>query len=244
MKAWGADGCRSGWFYFGIEGSSYAYGTASTLAILLDRVPARGRLFVDMPIGLARAGEPERGCDAQARAVLGERRSSVFTAPVREVLDATDAGDANRRSKRLTGKGLARQSFNSMPKIVEVDRLMRASARARRTVREVHPELCFWSFAGGTPMRFAKKTREGREERLALLSALWPPARVAVARAYFDYGGAEVGRDDVIDALVVALTAHAPRSGLRTLPPRPRRDSEGLRMAMVYALPEALADLS
>lgn len=42
---------------------------------------------VDVPIGLLERGGRE--CDAEARRLLGGRRSSVFPAPIRPILTAT-----------------------------------------------------------------------------------------------------------------------------------------------------------
>lgn len=44
-----------------------------------------------------------------------------------------------------------------------------------------------------------------------------------------------VGRDDVVDAMVAAITATASTDSLQTLPAYPPKDSQGLPMEMVYA---------
>ena len=69
-----------------------------------------------------------------------------------------------RRTRRTGGqakKGYHGRPTRSLPKIREVDSLLRESAKARRAVREVHPEICFWALAGGRPMRHSKKTERG-----------------------------------------------------------------------------------
>ena len=60
-------------------------------------------------------------------------------------------------SRRLTGKGLSRQAFAIAPKIKEVDDFLQSCPTAEVTVREAHPEICFWALNGGCPMRYQKK---------------------------------------------------------------------------------------
>ena len=72
-------------------------------------------------------------------------------------------------------------------------------------------------------------------ERLAVLARRWRPARQAFEQAMKAYRRAEVGRDDILDAMVLAVTASLPAGRRTTLPASPRRDEKGLRMEMVRA---------
>lgn len=228
--ATGVDGCRSGWFYFALRGRKYHYGVVPNV----DRLLGSARLFVDIPIGLLDSGEVGRLCDGEARKVLGPRRSSVFPAPVRSVLDATGYEDAGKRSIEATGHALSRQAFGLVPKIREVDMLMRSNHSARSMIRESHPEVCFWALAGGRPMAHSKKTDKGFEERMRVLEQAWPLARVAVTSALSSTARAAAVRDDVVDALVLALSASVAPTRLRTFPRYPGKDSAGLTMEIVY----------
>ena len=58
------------------------------------------------------------------------------------------------RSKELTGKGLNKQTFNILPKIKEVDDSLASCGKARKIIREIHPEVCFWALAGNRPMQY------------------------------------------------------------------------------------------
>jgi predicted RNase H-like nuclease len=119
-----------------------------------------------------------------------------------------------------------------MPKIREVDDLLRERLKLRGRIREIHPEICFWGLTD-RPMRHSKKTREGFEERVGALVAHRPDARDAWESAFVQYGGLEAERDDIVDALAAALCAlHA--KDCRTLPQDPEIDPEGLPMEMVY----------
>ena len=60
---------------------------------------------------------------------------------------------------------LSKQSFSLIPKIREVDLIMRSDSIARQKVHEVHPELLFWSMNHGKPLEHAK--RISRELALA-----------------------------------------------------------------------------
>ena len=54
--------------------------------------------------------------------------------------------------------------------------------------------------------------------------------------------GHEVAVDDLLDAMVLALTACAPKNECRTLPPEPRKHHKGLPMQMVYRANEPIID--
>ena len=172
---------------------------------------------------------------ASARRFLGHpRASSVFPAPAREALKCPDYATASRSNQEETGRKLTKQTFAIIPKIREVDTLLRVCGKARRIVREVHPEVCFRGFAG-RPMTVNKKRPEGYRERVAVLGRLRPCVEREIEDMVARHRGRGVARDDVVDAVAAAITAASDSSDLRTLPETPERDSEGLPMEMVYA---------
>ena len=222
----GADACRGGWCVVTIPTAGDATAeVVDRFKKVADR-QAKGQLGVvgvDIPIGLSDG--PPRRCDEEARQALGERRSSVFPAPVRGVLGARSYEAALRRSRDASGVGLSKQSWNLVPKITEVDRLLDPTRQG--FVFEVHPEVAF-AAVHGVPMAHSKKTRAGRDERLAVLGPLVPGIGGLVARP-----PAGAAPDDVLDAAVVALTAKAVREGkARRLGVR-RHDAKGLVMEIV-----------
>ena len=239
FTAYGVDGCKTGWFWIALTPSNkVAWGIEETIASLVARAAESDRIFIDIPIGLPN-GPGERLCDKEAREKLGQPRgSSVFPAPARPVLQAKDYPQANRISENTIGKGISQQAFAITPKIREVDELLPSSSKARRIVREVHPEICFWALAGCQPMRHSKKKREGEAERLAALKELCPKIGETYGRVIEQYTGSEVARDDILDAAVAAIMASAGASALKTLPEHPKRDELGLPMEMVYVLRE------
>src|SRR6266571_2722228 len=97
-------------------------------------------------------------------------------------------------------------------------------------VREMHPELCFWALNEGQPLRHNKKTQEGYDERVALLSRSVAGVVGLVDTVLRETRRSVVQRDDVVDALVGAVVARLSRGDLKTLPEAPERDSAGLPM--------------
>jgi predicted RNase H-like nuclease len=200
----------------------------------VDTVPPGSRIFVDIPIGLRDESGVARLCDQQARRLLSPlRTSSIFSAPIRPITRIKDYWQANTESRRLSGKGLSKQSYSITPKIHEVDQLMNSHEKAREMIREVHPEVCFYGLAGRRPMRHGKKTWAGFSERLMLLASLQPELEQVVETALARYPRKVVAPDDILDALVCAVTARL-EGHWRTVPAVPEIDSKGLPMEMVY----------
>jgi predicted RNase H-like nuclease len=218
------DGCRGGWIVTLADvtaGRVVSIERVDRLDDLLARVDtgAVGAVAIDIPIGLPAAGP--RSCDIAARRRLGPRRSSVFPAPARPLLGAVSWPEALALSRRVTGTGLSRQSFNLLPKIAEVDALMTPDRQAR--VVEASPELSFACLAGA-PMPSYKKTAAGRLERLAALAVAFP-----------DLDGDDAvrsGGDDALDAVVLAWTADRWRRGV-AVRLGDEVDATGLRMEVV-----------
>lgn len=232
----GVDGCKAGWFFVRGGCGRLGCGIAASFTELIGGMPAGARVFVDIPIGLRdRCAEP-RACDVEARKLLGRgRASSVFPPPLRAILGASSYTDALYLSRSLCGKGLSRQAFGIAPKIREVDDLLADSEYAQLSVREVHPEVCFWAFAGGKPMVHRKKEEVGFRERMALLERVFPGCEELVRATLGRYRRKDVARDDIADALVLAATASAPDAALKTIPAHPDYDARGLPMEMVYS---------
>lgn len=232
-RRYGVDGCRAGWFYFWINGRVFGHGVVDELSAVVSQGYA-DVILVDMPIGLP-DDDGNRDCDTAARRLLGRRASSVFPAPCRAALAAATYEEACALNEQQTGRRLSRQCWNIVPKIREVDRLLLAGGRARGRVRESHPEVCFAALNGGRPMAAAKRTADGYQERLAVLRAKWPSAPRAAEAALAAYRRGDVGRDDILDAMVLAVTASLPAARRETIPARPRKDDKGLPMSMVLA---------
>ncbi|WP_245902945.1 DUF429 domain-containing protein [Salinigranum rubrum] len=231
----GVDGCSGGWFavaYDPDEGP-LDHGLYETFGAVVDTHVRSDtdRLLVDIPIGLPETGR--RRCDEEARERLGSRASTVFFAPCRAVLGAADHETASAVNRERTGYGLSIQAWHLVPKIREVDAVLRSSSALRETVSEAHPELCFAALGDG-PVAASKSTPAGRDERLDRLRP-WVDADEVYESCLDAYLRRDVQRDDVLDALALALAASRP---LARVPPVPDgtvpRDPVGLPMEIRY----------
>ena len=233
----GVDGCRGGWVCVSgpiVPGATDADtdAQAEVEVEVLERFdPLLGRLdrgelvvvAVDMPIGLAEVGP--RRCDVQARRLLGDRRSSVFPAPVRATVGATDYDDARSRSRAASGRALSIQAFNLLPKIAELDRLVGPD---RDDVVESHPELAFARLAGGTPLP-AKRTTDGRRQRLELAGDVTAGRDAAVLARE-----SRAPLIDVLDAVALLATARHLALGTAHLLGDGERDRTGRPMRVAW----------
>lgn len=231
----GIDGCRAGWFCVILDGEGHGSWRLATDARVLGELAATAECaLIDIPIGLLDSGPEGRRCDREARRRLGRgRAASVFAAPARPTLAAADYADALRRNRAATGRGLSRQAWNLVPKIREVDALLREQPALRGVLRESHPELCFQALHGGRAMRHNKKQPAGRWERLAVLSRHLPSCRTLFDAALDALPRRAVAADDILDAMACVLVARSGYGHYQTLPSQPPRDGQGLAMEIV-----------
>lgn len=194
------------------------------LAPLVERLRAGSvaALAIDMPVGLL--DTQPRDCDVEARKVLGPRRSSVFPAPARDTLEAADYAQACEWSRRSSGKALSIQAYNLIPKLIEVDRIVRPVDQDRLV--EAHPECAFARLLG-QPLDAAKRTAEGSATRQALLKD-WDPALGELIDSRTD-----LPKIDLLDAAVLVVTACHVVAGTEHRLGR-QRDRRGLLAQVVY----------
>ncbi len=230
----GADGCKGNWLTVALgEGNHWAVNLFPNIRRIGGCYPRARLILLDIPIGLPEGGERERRCDTEARQRLGARRFSVFRVPCRAAVQAESYEEASRINQQRTGRKLSIQMWRIVPKIKEVDVFLGEQAQARWRIREVHPEVCFWALNGGRPMAFNKRSEEGIQERLRVLRRVYRHTEAIVNYAVEKYRGI-AAPDDVLDALVAAVTASNEKRGLMTLPENPDCDAHGLPMEMVY----------
>jgi predicted RNase H-like nuclease len=234
----GIDGCPGGWFCVGLDAdASWSASVIATDALASVAATATAAL-IDIPIGLPDKDVEERLCDREARSKLGRGRgSSVFPVPARASLQASDFAESLAINRRRTGRGISKQSWLIAPKIRVVDELMQANSRLRGVLRESHPEVCFWALNGAKAMRHNKKTAEGRDERMMLLRKFYPMSHIIFEKATSCYRRSEVARDDIVDALVLAVSARLGAGRYESLPAVAPQDAAGLPMEMVFHAP-------
>ncbi len=237
MEYMGVDGCRGGWVYLSRDDNDlWESGLVPRFQDLTTILESTSRILVDMPIGLRDNGKAERLCDLAARAVLRQpRSSSVFPAPCRPALTAEGYLECCELNYAQTGRRLSKQSWSICDKIKEVDIVLREANGSLAKIRESHPEVCFWALNRGRAMRHNKrKTGGGETERVNVVKSLLPASEDIICEARAKYKSTDVARDDIIDALILAITAKLGFQGPQTLPDIPERDSMGLPMEIVY----------
>ena len=193
-------------------------------------------VFIDVPIGLPSEGR--RRCDRKAKRRLGNHHGSVFYAPVREAVYEGNVEDAKEINERA-GYSIQNQVWSVVPRIREVDEFLDTYPSARDRLAETHPELCFYALNGRSGLDAGKRTEAGREQRRALLADEHPEAGAiyeeSVARFTEPaYAPLVRGADDVLDALVAAVTAKRAPDGVSRLPEGKPTDERGLPMQLTY----------
>ena len=206
----GLDGCRHGKWVAARLGPIFEI-VEDLRSLLAAAADGNVRLVIDVPIGLIAKG---RKCDAEARALLRQRRRSVFTPPSRAALSARTRLEASRLNFAACGKKIGCQTFGILPRIQEVDQLV--APELQRYVHEGHPEVSF-AVVSGLPMLFRKGTKEGEAERGAVLAAAglrFDPQEVRQR-----LGRGITARDDIVDAAIMLVTATRVEEGAaRRLP--------------------------
>ncbi|OCW57451.1 DUF429 domain-containing protein [Hoeflea olei] len=234
----GVDGCRAGWIALarapGEERPRLL--VRARFADLVHDLGADAVIAVDMPIGLPdRIVGPGRGPEQAVRRYLGARQSSVFSIPARAAVEAETYAEACALAERLSDppKRVSKQAFFLFPKILEIDRLLRAEPDARERIIECHPEFAFCRLNGMVPMATPKKIRgsvnpDGITERVALL------ARHGLPPELFREGPPRgAAMDDLVDAAVNLVIAGRHLRGLTApFPDPPLRDRFGIPVAI------------
>jgi predicted RNase H-like nuclease len=249
----GVDGCTNGWVAIALVRGETTGDLFPDIAALAAHHNQASLILIDVPIGLRDAGREPRLCDTRARQLLGSPRcSSVFPVPLRPALRAPDCAQADLLNRDAGGGGIGCMTFAISGKIAEVDTFLLAPHQPYRPpIRECHPELCFWALNGGQAMHHGKKIQVGYDERrdvlrhylphldrqLLALEAQLLRARQEINLARRPAPKLRFKRDDLLDALVTAVTAElCLEQG--PIPPPPETDARGLPMEMVYWRPQ------
>ncbi len=196
MAVLGVDGWRGAWVGALLSGRRVTLLALPDMAAVLD-VPDVAVIGIDMPIGLSDDGA--RTCDVEARRLLGRAAGSVFPAPVRAVLEATDYAHARELSRRATGgrRAPSAQTYQLVAAVRAVDDAL--GDPPLEHVAEVHPELAFRALDGR--VADPKVTARGLAQRLAALRSV-----MDVDDALLD-APARVPAVDALDACAAAWSA-------------------------------------
>jgi len=228
----GVDGCPAGWIAASLDlDTGRVTGEVfPTDAISLLRDSPAAVTAIDIPIGLP-GGSSRRRVDGEARKLLGPRASSVFPAPPRATLAAQSYEEACAASQAACGKSMSRQAYGILPKIKAVDTILQQNPELVERVLEIHPELCFYFWAGQKPMRYPKASGFGFGERLELVRTVFGRAAEEIRETV---PGSKVDDDDILDALAALWTAQRIYSGNAVrLPSMEDRDEHGIPMQIL-----------
>jgi predicted RNase H-like nuclease len=235
MKTIGVDACKKGWFAVSINSdNAWEIGIFDSIGDLWNASQNNALILIDIPIGLPDNGK--RRCDVETRKILKKRASSVFPVPCRQAIHADTYQKACRINKKILDVKLSVQTWNISGKIREVDDFLRKNEKARRCVRESHPEICFWALAGQRPMAHYKKSERGFAERQKLLNRINPTTEKIFNSAMKRFLRKDLARDDILDAIVLGISAASRKKSLVTIPNNPPRDAVGLPLQIVYSL--------
>jgi predicted RNase H-like nuclease len=210
----GLDGAPKGWAAAILRGASVSgkQDWRTELCLIgkigdVDEPTGQGEdvaIAIDIPIGLPDATEP-RACDLEARARLKSRRSSVFVAPGRDLLELNTYEEvreavAEAKTKNPNAKGLSRQGWGLAQKIREVDEWMQ-NGKSGEHAFECHPELTFQALGGAALA--PKRTAAGALKRLSIVEGTFPDARDAL----LEFGASGADLTDALDAYIALATA-------------------------------------
>jgi predicted RNase H-like nuclease len=221
----GLDACRTGWVAVVLEDGRFATAfVEATFTATLGRLDDAVAIGVDIPIGLPADGAGPRLADQAARGFVGPRRGSVFPTPPRAPLLAPSYADARRLLPSLSA-----QSYALRLKILEVDAALRELLEVDEAlgdrIFEVHPEVSFAALAG-RHLPHPKRTWNGLMERRRLLAG----AGIELPDAL----PVDAPADDVLDAAVVAWTAHRKARGAAVALPADPPWQDGRAVAIWY----------
>ncbi|EMA35251.1 DUF429 domain-containing protein [Halobiforma nitratireducens] len=240
----GVDWASKGWLAVETDGQDWTATMHPSIHSVWFEHRDAASILVDIPIGLP--SDRRRRCDREAKEFLGSARaSSVFWTPCRAAVEADSYDRAAEANEERRGDGLSSQAWGIVPRIREVDRLLRDDPEATTVIRESHPEVCFAAFRGGDPPG-SKQSETGKEERLRCLERVDD----TVSGVFGEFVARHVdgvspwarrigksNRDDLLDAMALALTAKLGGGEFDTFPTDPPTDDNGLPMEIVYVDP-------
>jgi predicted RNase H-like nuclease len=237
----GIDGCRAGWVAATAGGHSAAVwfdilDNAALAKLFAEALAGDIIIAIDVPIGLA--DNAPRACDGAARSFLSPyRTASVFSAPCRATLVATNFDQARALNHQARGKGINQQTFGILPKIRMIDQLM--TPQLQLGIYEAHPEVTFAGLAvpPARRPRSSKRRRTGLHERITILQHYIPSINeAALRRERCCLGRKKLALDDLVDATACLLTAQriAQRQAVSLPSTGSQIDARGLRMEIVW----------
>ena len=228
----GIDGCKYGWICAQLKNEAISltlFGHINEVKKLDSQ-----RIFIDIPIGLSDQFNT-RTIDFELRKLLSKKRkSSVFTPPIREALEAPTYQLGNQINKSISGKGISIQAWNIGHKIKEVNQFLSQNRFYQKKMSESHPELCFELLNNG-PLNHSKKTLSGMEERIKIINEYINISFQEIRNFGKECKSDKAKLDDIIDAIVLSLSAMRwEMSGKRQITQEKEKDTFKLPFNIKY----------
>ncbi len=242
MTTWvaGADGCPLGWAVVlkDMAGRKPAeLMVFKTMAELLRHPLVPALVAVDMPIGLPETiGPGGRAPENELRALLGERKASLFSIPSRRAIYAPDFSAACDESLATSEppRKISIQAYNLFPKIRELDELIRDDPGLVGILSESHPEGAFMVMNDRQPLPEPKKVKSAIHAPGIILRKALLIEVAGFDAAFLDQKTPKgVGVDDFMDACACAWVAEKRALGTAiSFPQKPERDAYDIPMAI------------
>lgn len=240
----GVDWASRGWLAVTVDGQDWSVQMHPSIHSVWFSNKDAESILVDIPIGLPE--DKRRECDVKAKEFVGtERARSVFWTPCRAAVEAETYDEAKRANKDSRDDSLSSQAWGLIPRIREVDRLLRDDEAAKNKIIESHPEVCFSALEDGQS-HSSKHDDSGSDERLKTLQTVDDSLRDVYDGFVSTYikdqrqWSRRIGnsnRDDIVDSMVLAVTARLGADSFERLPDNPPEDGQGLPMQIVYSRP-------
>ncbi len=228
----GVDGCKGGWIAAVLDNGKLNISRYSSLDEITSKYPNFDEFLIDMVIGLQSNADHIRP-DTFGRRLIKERASTIFPAPCRQAIYADLIAESYNENERVLGKKFTPLTVGIIPKIKEVDSFLQKNPEYKNRIKESHPEVCIARLNGKT-MLSKKAEYEGIIERLKLIVTYIPDISLENIMAISKNMKCNI--DDIIDAIILAITANLSVQGYcESLPEEPMQDETGLFMQ--YLIP-------
>jgi predicted RNase H-like nuclease len=237
----GVDGCKNGrWIAVTTHPGSFDKAEVKifeSTVQLISKLATQSIIAIDIPIGLPeRAIRGGRGPDWAVREFLRPHQARVFPVPSRRAVYALAQGYAQvcaiARETSDPPRSPSKQLFGILPRIQEIDVVLRQDPALRERIFEVHPE-CSFKLMNNNDQLPPKKVKgrihpPGIELRMHLL------AKVGFSPSFLSQTpprGSEL--DDFYDACACAWSARRILDReARLFPLHPPLDGEGIEQAI------------
>ena len=228
----GVDGCKGGWVAAVIEQGELRIEKYLNINELIDKYPKFDNMLIDMVIGLpVNQKQYDNRPDSTARRLIAPRTSTIFAVPSRQAVYEETEEAQIKANRAALGKGLAKQTMAIIPKMRELDIFLSENDRYKNVFKESHPEVCFARLNGAVVMT-KKSEMHGLMERVQILSQFFP--NLSVDSISVRAKELHCNRDDIVDAVCLAVTANLDLQGdSEVIPKDVMVDNHGLKMQMV-----------